>query len=89
LLENKRAIDKFYARARDPEKPPVCNIAAVQQAVSLIFLKQDKSSYKQQCEKKLNDYTDRQQQTTTVLNKQERKRREEKERNTKKPFFLP
>jgi hypothetical protein len=37
LLPN---ITKFYARARDPEKPPVlCNIAADQQAVRLIFSK--------------------------------------------------
>jgi hypothetical protein len=40
FLQNKKRIDEFYARARDPEKPPVPrNIAANQQAVRLIFLK--------------------------------------------------
>ena len=87
-LRNRKKIDEFYARARDPENPPVrWSMAVDQQAVLLIFLKQYKSSYKQQYSPELNDYTDRQQQTTTGLKKKKEKKKTREIQ--KKSTFLP
>jgi len=95
-------LTEFYARARDPEKPPGrCNIAVYQQAVPVIYLKTSKrnkqidDSNKQYDGKKKRknqafvDYTNRQQQTTTGLKYQEKgQNRRKREKYTKKRLFF-